>query len=302
MKIDWQDHYGGTSSAFLSILQLAADCALAAEGVRVPCAIGLRLVGDGEIQSANREFRGIDKATDVLSFPLVRYPRGCTAGRAERQLRTAFDDELNACMLGDILLSVPHAISQAAEYGHSLEREAAYLMVHGVCHLMGYDHMEPNEQKEMREMEEKALHMIGVSRETEKAAVSDESLLALARQAMERAYVPYSHFPVGAALLSADGRIFQGCNVENASFGLTNCAERTAVYKAVSEGAKEFSAIAIACAGSSASWPCGACRQVLCEFAPQIRVLVTWGNGSVAKAKLTELLPHSFGPKDLEKA
>ena len=150
----------------------------------------------------------------------------------------------------------------------------------------------------MRAMEEKVLDMIGLNREEKQEQVSDETLLALAKSAMERSYAPYSKFQVGACLLSADGRVFQGCNVENASFGLTNCAERTAIFSAITEGVKEFTAIAIA-AKDAAPWPCGACRQVLNEFAPGIRVLVTWGDNETGSATLNELLPHSFGPKDL---
>ena len=146
-------------------------------------------------------------------------------------------------------------------------------------------------------MEEKILSSIGQTREGE-ASVTDETLLALAKKAMERSSSPYSHYAVGAALLCADGRVFQGCNIENASFGLTNCAERTAMFKAISEGAQEFTTIAIAAQGS-APWPCGACRQVLNEFAPGIRVIVTW-DGNVDEMNLCELLPHGFGPKSLE--
>lgn len=123
-------------------------------------------------------------------------------------------------------------------------------------------------------------------------------LLALAREAMKRSYSPYSNFSVGAALLCADGRVYQGCNIENAAFSMTNCAERTAVFKAVSEGAMEFTAIAIA-AGKSAPWPCGACRQVLNEFAPDIRVLITWDGCEKDEMNLRQLLPGGFGPKDL---
>ena len=145
-------------------------------------------------------------------------------------------------------------------------------------------------------MEEKILNAVGMSRD-EQQQISDETLLALAVSAREHSYSPYSGYAVGAALLSADGRVFQGCNIENASFGLTNCAERTAIFKAVSEGADEFTAIAIA-SKVSAPWPCGACRQVLNEFAPGIRVLVTWDGGR-DEMSLNELLPHGFGPKDL---
>ena len=147
-------------------------------------------------------------------------------------------------------------------------------------------------------MEEKALQLAGVSREENASMPTDEQLLSLARQAMQRSYSPYSHFKVGACLLSADGRLFQGCNIENASFGLTNCAERTALFKAVSEGATEFTTIAIA-SEKAAPWPCGACRQALNEFAPQIRVLVTWGDNLTAESTLPQLLPYGFGPKEL---
>ncbi len=146
-------------------------------------------------------------------------------------------------------------------------------------------------------MEEKALHMAGLAREEDASPVSDEELLTLARTAMKNSYSPYSRFAVGAALLTQSGRVYLGCNIENASFGLTNCAERTALFKAVSEGERAFEAIAIASNGS-APYPCGACRQALNEFAPDLRVLVTWGE-HVDQTTLRELLPHGFGPKDL---
>ena len=295
MKILWQIDTA-VDPSWLSLMQTAADCALLTEGVQRDCAVCVRLCDDEAIHEINREYREVDRATDVLSFPTVNYPAGKTAGQAAKYLRRELDDELNACMLGDLILSVPHVLAQAEEYGHSPERECAYLLVHGLCHLMGYDHIEEEDKRRMRAMEEKILTAIGQTRDGE-GAVTDETLLALAREAMKRSYSPYSHYPVGAALLCADGRIFEGCNIENASFGLTNCAERTAMFKAVSEGATEFIAIAIA-AKTSAPWPCGACRQVLNEFAPGIRVLVTWDGGN-GEMNLAELLPHGFGPKEL---
>lgn len=282
--------------ALISLMQAAADCALWMEGVKRPCAVSVRLCDDDTIHAVNREYRGVDRATDVLSFPMVNYPKGVTAGGADALLRREWDDGLDACMLGDLVISVPHVIAQAEEYGHSNEREAAYLLVHGLCHLMGYDHIEEEDKRRMRAMEEKVLSELGMEREGQ-GQISDEALLALARTARERSYSPYSGFAVGAALLCADGRVYQGCNIENASFGLTNCAERTAVFKAVSEGATEFTAIAIA-SEKTAPWPCGACRQVLNEFAPNIRILVTWDE-KVDEAPLSELLPHGFGPKEL---
>ena len=120
--------------------------------------------------------------------------------------------------------------------------------------------------------------------------MTDEKLLELALDARKNAYVPYSGYAVGAALLTEDGRVFTGCNVENAAYGNTLCAERTALVKAVSEGCRRFTKIAIASAGS-APYPCGACRQSLYEFAPELEVLVTW-DGNVARAPLGALLPR----------
>ncbi len=296
MKLLWQIDTA-VEPSWLNLMQTAADCALLTEGVTRDCAVSIRLCDDDAIHEINREYRDVDRATDVLSFPMVNYPAGLTAGQADKYLRRELDDELNACMLGDLILSVPHVLAQAEEYGHSPERECAYLLVHGLCHLMGYDHIEEDDKRRMRAMEEKILTAIGQTRDGE-GAVSDATLRALAREAMKRSYSPYSHYPVGAALLCADGRIFQGCNIENASFGLTNCAERTAMFKAISEGATEFTAIAIA-ATISEPWPCGACRQVLNEFAPGIRVLITWDGGE-DELSLNDLLPKGFGPKSLE--
>ncbi|MEN3010815.1 MAG: cytidine deaminase [Candidatus Bipolaricaulaceae bacterium] len=128
---------------------------------------------------------------------------------------------------------------------------------------------------------------------------NEAELVRRAVEARARAYAPYSGFAVGAALLAKDGRVFTGCNVENASYGLTVCAERVALFKAVSEGAREFVALAVAC-GTGPCAPCGACRQALYEFAPDLLLILADGEGRVWRtARLAELLPHGFGPKDL---
>ena len=129
--------------------------------------------------------------------------------------------------------------------------------------------------------------------------MTDQTLIDLAFTMLERSYVPYSKFPVGAALLCADGTVFTGCNVENAAYGSTICAERTALVKAVSEGRREFAAIAVVGRGEDYCWPCGACRQMLYEFAPGLTVLVGRGDGDFVKLPLKELLPHGFGPASL---
>lgn len=128
--------------------------------------------------------------------------------------------------------------------------------------------------------------------------MTDEKLLETAIAMRRYAYAPYSRYAVGAALLCEDGRVFTGCNVENAAYGNTLCAERTALCKAVSEGERKFTAIAIAASGS-APFPCGACRQSLYEFAPKLRVLVTW-DGNVRETTLEKLLPEGFGPSELD--
>ena len=131
--------------------------------------------------------------------------------------------------------------------------------------------------------------------------MTDQELVRIAFSMHQYSYVPYSKFPVGAALLCQDGTVFTGCNVENAAFGSTICAERTALLKAVSEGHREdWEAIAIAGQGADYCWPCGACRQMLYEFAPGLRVIAARGDGAFQAVSLAELLPHGFGPKSLD--
>jgi cytidine deaminase len=130
--------------------------------------------------------------------------------------------------------------------------------------------------------------------------MTDKELVTLAVEARQRAYAPYSNFPVGAALLGRSGRVFTGCNVENASYPLTTCAERTAVTKAVSEGEAGFEAIAVVTA--TGATPCGACRQILREFAgPEgdLRVIVADLDGNSRTFTIDELLPAGFTPSQL---
>ena len=124
--------------------------------------------------------------------------------------------------------------------------------------------------------------------------MTDRELVELAFTMLERSYVPYSKFPVGAALLCADGTVFTGCNVENSAYGSTICAERTAIVKAVSEGHRDFVRIAIAGRSDDYCVPCGTCRQVMMEFAPEMEVICVNKAGEAKKFALRELLPYGF--------
>jgi len=126
-----------------------------------------------------------------------------------------------------------------------------------------------------------------------------EELKRTALAMRERSYSPYSRFRVGAALECSDGTVFTGCNIENAAFGPTICAERTAVAKAVSEGRRDFVRIAVASDSKSPCVPCGVCRQVLREFAPEIEIICLGTDGKEKTMSLNDLLPHSFGPEFL---
>ena len=121
-------------------------------------------------------------------------------------------------------------------------------------------------------------------------------LINQAQSAFRQAYVPYSHYPVGSAVLFSSGKIYSGCNVENASYGLTVCAERNAIFQAVAQGERELKGIAIAVPTDAFPSPCGACRQVIREFAVDCPVILINGTGQTRLTSLKKLLPESFGP------
>jgi len=128
-----------------------------------------------------------------------------------------------------------------------------------------------------------------------------ESLVRLAVEAKENAYVPYSGFHVGAALYADNGKVYTGCNVENASYGASICAERTAVVKAVSDGARRILAIAISSDSNNPTMPCGICRQFISEFcAPDMPLYLSNRQGEYKVYTFDDILPHSFKPSDLE--
>ena len=130
--------------------------------------------------------------------------------------------------------------------------------------------------------------------------VTNEMLMEEAKKARLKAYAPYSNFLVGAALLTEDGEIFHGCNIENAGYSMTNCAERTAIFCAIAKGKKKFTKLAVVCDTKRPGPPCGACRQVISEFfLPDSEIILTNLKGDVQVTNITELLPGAFTPEDL---
>jgi len=128
-------------------------------------------------------------------------------------------------------------------------------------------------------------------------------LMEESKIAREKAYVPYSKFKVGAALLSKEGKVYHGCNIENAGYSMTNCAERTAMFKAVSEGVREFQSLAVVADTEGPVSPCGACRQVIAEFCePNMPVYLINLKGDVQETTVAQLLPGAFSPEDLANA
>lgn len=296
IELQWEIPIPGDLEGLEALLTRVADACFDAEGIE-GAGFCVRIVDDGMIQALNLDHRGIDSPTDVLSFPTVAYPPGKTARDCPKRLRREYDPAMDCDNLGDCVINLDRARAQAAGYGHSLKRELGYLTAHSAFHLMGYDHIDDEERAIMRNMEERALNSVGITREGD--IPSHEELFQMACEAMQNSYSPYSHFKVGACILTESGRTFKGCNFENASYGASICAERCAAACAIAAGERRFAAIAIV--GSTAvGWPCGICRQVLREFSDLSMPVIVgqYGKGFTVKA-LEELLPESFGPEHL---
>ena len=130
--------------------------------------------------------------------------------------------------------------------------------------------------------------------------MNTEKLIEESKKAREKAYVPYSNFQVGAALLTTDGKVYHGCNIENAAYSMCNCAERTALFKAYSEGDRDFKMLAVVADTDRPCSPCGACRQVISELCPSdMKVILTNLKGDILEITVAELLPGAFTPEDL---
>lgn len=265
--------------------------------------VNVTIVDDESIHSINKEHRNIDKATDVLSFPMVEYEEAGNFSVLDAdEYNDCFDPDSGELILGDIVISKDRVLSQAKEYGHSTKRELGFLVAHSMFHLFGYDHMQKEEQLEMERMQKELLLGLGITRDgdfnseikSSKTEIDNMELILKAGKAMDNAYAPYSKFKVGAALATATGQIFTGCNVENASYGAAICAERCAAVKSISEGYKDFARLAIVSSLGDFTYPCGICRQFLSEFNENLIIILSNNKGEIKEIILKDLLPEAF--------
>ena len=249
--------------------------------------ISVSIVSPERMKDLNLKYREVDASTDVLSFPLW-------------EEEAAFMPPVGwECIpLGDIVVCPEKIMENAAENCRSFLQELVLVVSHGFLHLIGYDHYDQESERRMwaeqdimveRFFRGECAEMAG----SEKSDFDADALMREAKKAVERAYAPYSDFPVGAAILFEDGSIVSGCNVENGSYGLSICAERNAMAAAVSGGRLDPIAIAVAGPEGKACPPCGACRQFLSEFNRDMSVVLE-EEGKTVIYKLSGLLPLQF--------
>ncbi len=165
MIIEIEDPQNYLTSDNICFLHNCASMAQTIEGINKPLSVFLRITNDCEIQRINREYRNIDRSTDVLSFPLLKYPFGKTAGQVAELFDEVYDPDISAYMLGDIIISVDHVKLQAKEFGHSELRECCFLFTHALFHLLGYDHIEANDRTRMRYQEDRTMELVGLRRD-----------------------------------------------------------------------------------------------------------------------------------------
>ena len=242
--------------------------------------ISLIIVSTDEIHRLNNEFRHIDRPTDVLSF-----------------------EEYEEDSLGEIFICDEKVIEQANSYNHSVEREFAFLLSHGIFHLLGYDHQDETHEKIMINLQENLLQETDYAKINYLSPDEIKKMDEVALKYYNNAYTPYSKFNVGASALLKDGTIIGGCNIENGSYGLSNCAERTTLFKVYSEGYKKEDIKALLIIGNTADSisPCGACRQVTSELMDK-NTLVILSNLQFKHRfySVKDLLPYGFDLGDLD--
>ncbi len=238
--------------------------------------VNVYLVSDDEIRKMNKEHRDIDAPTDVLSFPLDVY-----------------DPDEDAVLLGEIVISKDRAEEQARSLDHTLIREIAFLSLHAMLHLYGSDHEDSASEEAMIQKQKKYIDVI------EKEIIIDRkklvSVVSRTRKHLKNSYSPYSGFRVASAAVTKKGSVFFGVNIENASYGATICAERNAMFNAVSKGSRDIVMLVIVSDMKEHIYPCGICRQVMSELlSPWAKIVVTGPDKRYRIYRIDELLPEAF--------
>ena len=229
--------------------------------------LSIAFVSLDEIKALKKEFFHQNIDTDVISF----------------FYGTEEPDEV----WGEIIICPEKAREYANTYGTKYENEQKLLLIHGLLHILGYDDIDTKKKHIMETRQNYILEQFLTAEKRDLLVIS-------AQKAQHYAYAPYSLFPVGAALETCDGKVIQGGNIENASLGLSVCAERVALFKAVSMGFATFTRLAVISCDQDYCLPCGACRQVLHEFAPHLEILAARQEGDYQVYILDELLPNPF--------
>lgn len=281
MELDFINHGPASYDAFENQFSNLTEKVFNHLGIKENYIVDVIIVDNKSIQEINRDYRKNDKPTDVISFAF-------------------FDDENETISsdiplsLGQIVISYEKAEEQAKEFGHSVNREMSFLFVHGMLHLLGYDHMKKNDEIVMFQLQDEILG----GHKMEK-----NELVTKAIEARELSYSPYSKFKVGAAVLTTDGKVFLGANIENSAYPLCMCAERNALYNAYMHGVKkgDIAALALAADTEGPCAPCGACRQVMSELMPKSApIFMANLKGLVQETSIDELLPFAFSEDDLK--
>lgn len=245
--------------------------------------LSVTIVNSKEMQKLNREYKGKDAPTDVLTFPYS----------SEKQEDEPFVD------LGSVILCHDICKKEAEKRNENILKTYALLLIHGILHIFGYDHhRSKSEEKEMFSLQEKIVDTLCYD------FITDMKLMKKClKEAQSRAYTPYSHFNVGAVVVTKDGKYHLGCNIENSAYSVACCAERVALFKVISQGYKKEDIVSLGCITSSSNigTPCGVCRQAMAELM-NLKCPVYIFNNDMDKKLFTTvegLLPYSFSSEDL---
>ena len=233
-----------------------------------------------KMKEINNTYKGHNYPTDVLSFI----------------------DEEDKSTMGDVFVCMDKIDENANNYSHDKDYELLYMIVHGYLHLKGYDHENQQDEEKMTKETLRIMELFGYQYWKENK-MTDNERFELLKAAMNKAYAPYSKFKVGALLVFNDGSTVMGCNIENASYGLSNCAERSAMFSAISQGYDLKNVVELSIIGDTIKpiSPCGACRQVMSELLKESTPVYLYNiKGNVLKTSVAELLPYSFTDKDLK--